>query len=169
MPEDAHRDQPPPTPSLHKAAKDFRSTRGGVASATAGRAIDRLPGPQHTSLRRVFLVGNNRLAPRRWMPRQEMRDQLPEVKQQQQTALMHAQTVVPSQTKPCKQARLQQADEPGESDLPEPLRGNGVLAHLPPRGMNAGAKPASGKWKPAAESSSKTLSTSAHDARRPLH
>jgi hypothetical protein len=93
---------------------------------------------------------------------------MPDVKPLQQTALMHARAVA-NQTKPCKQAGLQQGDEPGESDLPEPLRGNGVLAHLPPRGMNAGAKPASGKWKPAAESSSKAPFASVHDARRPLH
>jgi hypothetical protein len=48
-----------------------------------------------------------------------MRYQLPEVKQLQQTALMHAQTFVPNQTKPSKQAGLQQREEPGESDLPE--------------------------------------------------
>jgi nucleoside-diphosphate-sugar epimerase len=82
----------------------------GMHVYTAGRAIDRLPGPQHTSLRRVFLVGNNRLAPRRWMPRQEMRYQLPEVKQLQQTALMHAQTFVPNQTmQACRLAATRRA------------------------------------------------------------
>ncbi len=93
--------QPNTRPTFMKVLVTGAAGFIGMHVYTAGRAIDRLPGPQHTSLRRAqtcFPGRQQSPRPQTMDANQEMRYQIPEVNERHQTALMHAQTFVPNQT-----------------------------------------------------------------------